>query len=178
MPDGGGGGTTVVPFNMAELAPFFPSVFNGPYNAEGAYQNEQMLAQKYPWITPPAGQFEGAQPGQFANPGGFPGSGVNPAPNPNPPIPPTLGGPLPPPTPPPSSGNGKGGMVGMPNMPGMGMQGGGAPPPAPPPPPAAMSQVNPQAMGSNQVNAMQPAMLQQIMAVLGGQLGGGQPQTG
>lgn len=67
---GGGGGSNIIPFNEAELAPSMPSVFNGPYNAQGAYQNEQMLTQKYPWITPPAGQFQGAQPGQFANAGG------------------------------------------------------------------------------------------------------------
>lgn len=91
MGGGGGGGTQVVPFNMAELAPFFPSVFNGPYNAQGAYQNAQTIAQDFPGrMLPNAGQFAGAQPGQFANPGGFPGSGVAGAPNPNPPIPPNF----------------------------------------------------------------------------------------
>lgn len=100
MGGGGGGPAPEVPFNMAELAPLMPSVFNGPYNAQGALQNEEMLAKKYPWITPPAGQFEGAQPGQFAGGQGaggnvsgqfgFPGSGVPVPPNPNPPIPPTV----------------------------------------------------------------------------------------
>jgi hypothetical protein len=78
-PSGGG----IIPFNMSALAPFMPSVFNGPYNAQGALQNEQMLTQKFPWITPPAGQFQGAQPGQYAGAG----TGV---PSPNPPIPPTV----------------------------------------------------------------------------------------
>lgn len=92
MGGGGGGGGGVIPFNMSELAPFMPSVFNGPYNPQGANANEQMIEAKYPWITPPAGQFEGAQPGQFAgaNTGGS-GGGFG-APNakpPNPPIPAT-----------------------------------------------------------------------------------------
>lgn len=99
---GSSGGGGIVPFNIGALAPFMPSVFKGPYNAQGAFQNERMIAQKYPWITPPAGQFEGAQPGQFAGsssgnndlPGFFgnlPGvSGFMPPQNPNPPIPPTV----------------------------------------------------------------------------------------
>ena len=80
---GSSGGTQVIPFNMNALKPFMPSVFNGPYNAQGALQNEKLIAQKYPWITPPAGQFAGAQPGQFA------GAGQG-AQAPQPPIPPTV----------------------------------------------------------------------------------------
>lgn len=96
---GGGGGGGIIPFNMAALAPFMPSVFKGPYNAQGAYKNEQNLASKFPWITPPEGQFQGAQPGQFAGSstgttgpfGGLPGvTGFPPPPNPSPPIPPTV----------------------------------------------------------------------------------------
>ena len=88
---GGGGPAPEIPFNMAEMAPFMPSVFNGPYNAQGAYQNEQMIASKYPWITPPAGQFAGAQPGQFAGAGGgFPGAGISTPSSVQPPIPPTV----------------------------------------------------------------------------------------
>jgi hypothetical protein len=85
---GSSGGGGVVPFNMSALAPFMPSVFKGPYNAQGAKQNEDMIQQKYPWIAPPAGQFEGAQPGQFAGAGG--GAGFPTPPNPNPAIPPTV----------------------------------------------------------------------------------------
>lgn len=151
MGGSGGGGTTVVPFNMAALAPLMPSVFNGPYNAQGAYQNEQMLASKYPWITPPAGQFQGAQPGQYAgasnnstdplaallgafgggNGGsfGFPGSGVPGAPPPNPPIPPTVP-------------QGGGNMAG---------------------------QYNPVGMAGGQTNPMMPNTLQSILAVLNAQ---------
>ena len=80
---GGSSGTQIIPFNMNALKPFMPSVFKGPYNAQGAYQNEQMIAAKYPWITPPAGQFAGAQPGQFA------GAGMG-VPAPQPPIPATV----------------------------------------------------------------------------------------
>lgn len=88
---GGGGGPQVIPFNMSELAPFLPSVFKGPYNAEGALQNEEAIAKKYPWITTPAGQFEGAQPGQFAGANtGSPSMGGTGAQPPNPPIPPTV----------------------------------------------------------------------------------------
>jgi hypothetical protein len=99
---GGGGGSQVIPFNMSALEPFMPSIFQGPYNAQGAYANEQMIANKYPWITPPAGQFEGAQPGQFAgasNPNSAPGffggggiPGVGTVPPPSPPIPPSAPG--------------------------------------------------------------------------------------
>lgn len=86
---GGGGPAPEIPFNEAELAPSMPSVFNGPFNAQGAYQNEQMIASKYPWITPPAGQFAGAQPGQFANAGGA-AQGTNTPSSVQPPIPPTV----------------------------------------------------------------------------------------
>jgi hypothetical protein len=78
----GGGGT--IPFNMNALKAVMPSVFQGPYNAQGALQNEKMIASKFPWATPPAGQFEGAQPGQFA------GAGPGGPPNPSPPIPSTV----------------------------------------------------------------------------------------
>jgi len=148
MGGGGGGGGGVVPFNMSALESFMPSVFKGPYNAQGAKQNEQMIANKYPWITPPAGQFEGAQPGQFAagptgNSGAFPGlfgmlesniPGGQTAQNPNPPIPPQVT-----------------------------------------PAPAMGGQFNPMAMSAGQTNAMQPNSLQSILAVLGGgqQLGTG-----
>ncbi len=84
---GGNGGTSgTVPFNMNALKAFMPSVFAGPYNAQGALQNEKMIANKYPWATPPAGQFQGAQPGQGAGEG-VGGVGV---PNPSPPVPPTV----------------------------------------------------------------------------------------
>jgi hypothetical protein len=130
----------VIPFNLGALAPFMPSVFNGPYNAQGAEQNEQTIAAKYPWITPPAGQFAGAQPGQFAGAtagpdvGGFPNgfggtSGFTPPAAPNPPIPPTV-----------PQGGSPGG-----------------------------SQMNPQSLATGQVNAMQPNSLQSILAVLGAQ---------
>ena len=131
---GGGGGGGEIPFNMGALAPFMPSVFNGPYNAEGAEQNEQSISQKYPWIMTPAGNFEGAQPGQFAGAGtpngvplqnGFGGtSGFPPPQAPNPPIPPSVGA------------------------------------------PGAGSQMNPQAMATGSVNAMQPYPLQQVIAAL------------
>jgi|SRR5215470_5507883 len=85
---GGSSGGGIIPFNMAALAPFMPSVFKGPYNAQGARQNAQMIAGKYPWITPAAGQFEGAQPGQFAGAGG--GAGFPTPQAPSPPIPPTI----------------------------------------------------------------------------------------
>jgi hypothetical protein len=95
MGGGGSSGPSVIPFDMSKLAPLMPSVFQGPFNAQGALQNEETLAKKYPWITPPAGQFAGAQPGQFAgattgNQFGFPGSNVPAVPPPNPPIPPTV----------------------------------------------------------------------------------------
>lgn len=85
-----GGPAQVIPFNAAELAPSMPSVFNGPFNVKGALQNSQMLQAKYPWITPPAGAFAGALPGQFANSGGNIGVGTPSSvgvTNPNPPPP-------------------------------------------------------------------------------------------
>jgi hypothetical protein len=97
---GGSSGGGVIPFNMNALKAVMPSVFQGPYNAQGALQNEQMIAKKFPWITPPAGQFAGAQPGQSSGAGGggggmpgFAGGGGAAAPNPSPPgppIPPTV----------------------------------------------------------------------------------------
>ena len=80
---GGSSGGGIVPFHMSALLPFLPSVFKGPDNAQGALGNQQMLSQKYPWITPAQGQFQGAQPGQFAGAG----TGV---PNPAPPVPPSV----------------------------------------------------------------------------------------
>lgn len=146
MGGGGGGGGGEIPFNMAALEPFMPSIFQGPYNAQGAEQNEETIAQKYPWIMTPAGNFEGAQPGQFAgssngqtNPfgfgmgfgGGLPGVGT--VPPPNPPVPPTVGA-----------------------TPG--------------------AQVNPQAMATGAVNSMQPYPLQSVIAALtaGAPTSGGQ----
>lgn len=69
----GGGSSTVVPVNMSEFEPFAPSVFQGPYGAQSAIQNEQTLEAKYPWITPVAGRMTGAVspnfPGATAGPG-------------------------------------------------------------------------------------------------------------
>lgn len=141
----GGGGT--IPFNMSQLMPFLPSVFKGPYNAQGAFQNQQMLSNKYPWITPAAGQFAGAQPGQAAGQGGS-GGGTD-----------LLGNPFP-------GGMPMGGQFNFPGMGGGG--GGGVPNPSPPIPPQVQpgAQSNPMAGAAGATNAMQPAPLQQILSVL------------
>lgn len=141
---GSGSSPSVVPFNIGALAPFMPSVFNGPFNAQGAEQNEQMLAKKYPWITPPAGQFAGAQPGQFAGAGNGSGSlpgvtGFTPPSAPNPPIPPTV----------PAGGSQ---TASTPAVPAQGA-----------------SNFNPAALATGQGNSMMPNQLQAILAVLGAQ---------
>jgi hypothetical protein len=71
-------------FNPASLNAAIPSVANGPFNVAGAQQNAATLAQQYPWITPPAGAFAGAAPGQSQQSGAFslglaPASGAMPA---------------------------------------------------------------------------------------------------
>ena len=159
MGGGGGGGGGEIPFDMSQLAPFMPSVFKGPYNAKGAFANQSMLSSKYPWITPPAGQFEGAQPGQFAGAGTDPGMGGGNA---------TLGSVM------------NGAMMApdqqqftMPNQPPPGPQSPGIPPQVTPAP-SMGGQFNPMAMSAGQTNAMQPNSLQSILAVLGaGQQPGG-----
>jgi hypothetical protein len=153
---GSGSSPSEIPFNWQYLLPEIPSA-RGPFNVKGAQQNAQMLQAKFPWVTPSAGSFEGAMPGQYAQAGGGGGSPFG-----------SLGASL------------GGGILGLGGgMPGVGSGGGGTPssgggvgvtsPDAPPPTPAQIAQFGPQSTMQPPVDTSghgEAVSLQDILAAL------------
>lgn len=66
---GGSSTPAPIPLNMSELNPFIPSVSGGPFNAEAADENAQMINNLVPWRIPIKGNMTGALQGQFAGSG-------------------------------------------------------------------------------------------------------------